>query len=585
MVFKLASRLFSRRSKKSGTMPRYFIQGKGELQLSAADFRAQGGEGAVYVRGATAYKIFNDPRRMIAPAKVSELAVLTHPSIIRPTDLLLDERSRPVGYAMRHVADGYALCQLFPKAFRARKNLTPEKVLALVERLREGVAHVHARGILVVDLNELNFLVAADFSEVYFIDVDSYQTPSFPATVLMESVRDRHAVRFDSDSDWFSFAVVTFQMFVGIHPFKGNYPPLQNVTAKEKMLDARMRANVSVLHTGVTTPASCLPFDVIPPVYLDWYRAVFEEGRRLPPPVDARATLTTAATHAPAIDDSSAFIITELRAFDGEVIAHDGLVTVTRRAVYFDGRRYAAPSGETWAVVTPRMRRLVAARLDGGRVRLRDLTLGRDLASELSAEAVVVTGGRLYVKHDASLSEVEFVELGGDTLAVPRRVGNVTPNSTQLFEGVAIQNLRGAVYASLLSSPGVCYQARLRELDGYQALDAKLRHNVLVVVGAKGGVYDRLVFRFDENFSGYDLRVAADVGPSAVNFNVLDTGVALLLNERDELEVFPRRKGWPAFESIRDAALGGDVKLFRAGARALFARGDRLYAFTRREAG
>ena len=182
-------------------MDKYYVQGRGEIHLSKADFKAQGGEGAVYVKGSTAYKIYADPRRMVPKAKILELSVLTHSNIIRPMEVLLDQSSNPVGYSMRYVDKAFALCQIFPKAFRQRKNLTPEMVLRLVQKLQEGVRHVHAKGILIVDLNEMNFLVSEYFSELFFIDVDSYQTPSFPATVLMESVRDRHAKTFHEGSD------------------------------------------------------------------------------------------------------------------------------------------------------------------------------------------------------------------------------------------------------------------------------------------------------------------------------------------------------------------------------------------------
>jgi DNA-binding helix-hairpin-helix protein with protein kinase domain len=141
---------------------------------------------------------------------------------------------------MRYVDRTYALCQVFPGSFRTRHGFSTDAALRLVRRLQEGVRTVHSHGILIVDLNEMNFLVSDSFGEIYFIDVDSYQTPSFPATALMESVRDRHAKRFSTSTDWFSFAIVSFQMFVGIHPFKGTYAPLQGVIEKDKKLDARM---------------------------------------------------------------------------------------------------------------------------------------------------------------------------------------------------------------------------------------------------------------------------------------------------------------------------------------------------------
>ncbi len=260
-----------------------YVKGQ-KVRLTPSEFKAQGGEGAVYVKGQTAYKVYADPAKMIPSAKIGELSALTLPDIIRPQDVLLDNRRAPVGYTMRSVPDAVVLCQTFPRAFRERMGVTPDAMLHLVRALQEGVAHVHAQGILIVDLNEMNFLIDPQFRHVFFIDVDSYQTPHFPATALMESVRDRHATAWNAGTDWFSFAVVSFQMFVGIHPYKGKHPAL-------KTLEERMQANVSALHPAVSIPAACLPFDVIPRVYRDWYRAVLDQGQRLPPPSGVLETI------------------------------------------------------------------------------------------------------------------------------------------------------------------------------------------------------------------------------------------------------------------------------------------------------
>ena len=134
----------------SGT--RYFVPGKGQVRLGHSEFKAQGGEGAVYVKGSNAYKIYFDPSRCIAQAKIDELSVLVQPNIIRPLELLIDGRNRPAGYSMRSIGKAHALCQLFPKAFRQRNNLTPELSLRLARQLQTGVSHIHSRGILIVDL-------------------------------------------------------------------------------------------------------------------------------------------------------------------------------------------------------------------------------------------------------------------------------------------------------------------------------------------------------------------------------------------------------------------------------------------------
>jgi hypothetical protein len=555
---------------------KFSIPGKSDITLTQADFKAAGGQGSVYVKGATAYKIYANSQQMIPRAKLHELAVLTNSNIIRPLEVICDPQGNAVGYTMRHVEQAYALCQLFPKAFRQRTNLTPDVVLALVNQLREGVLHIHSQGILLVDLNEMNFLVAEDFSELYFIDVDSYQTPSFPATALMESVRDRHAKQFDERSDWFSFAVVSFQLLIGIHPYKGTHKKLTT-------LDARMRANVSVLNSSVTVPAACLSFDVIPESWRAWYRAVLEEGKRLAPPVTAQATITLATVQTQQQVESQQFELTELYEFDSDVMYHSPHITLTKQSVYAAGKRVAAlPHNSAKVVATSQQRQIIAVWLEGQQLRLRNLSTGLDVPAEVRGEQLMMSDGRLYLKAGASLLELAFIELPAKLLVAAKLVGNAFPNATQLFDGVAIQNLLGAFYASFFPAPGVCYQTRLVELDGSQIIDAKAQRNVLIVLAATNGAYHKFVFRFAESFVAYDVRVCTDVTLMDLNFVALDSGVCLHLNDRDELELFARSKGTAGLKVIRDSALSSDDKLFHEGGQAFMARRNKLYRITMR---
>jgi len=265
-------------------MKEFFIQGTGrKVCIDDGDFKAQksGGQATVYLQGSTAYKIYSDPAGMVPPAKIRQLGMLADPRIVRPKEILLNQSSEPVGYSMDAVTESYVLCQLFPRAFRDRQGITPARVNDLVKQLAELTRHFHDRGFLVVDLNEMNYLLSKSLDTIYQIDVDSIQTPVFPASALMESVRDRHAQpnEFNTGTDWFAFAVVSFQMFVGIHPYKGIHPAI-------KSLDDRMTQNVSVLNPEVGVPAAVLPFAVIPDTYRQWYQAVLEEGCRIPPPED-----------------------------------------------------------------------------------------------------------------------------------------------------------------------------------------------------------------------------------------------------------------------------------------------------------
>ncbi len=564
------------------------IQGKGKVTLSKSDFAAAGGEGSVYVRGATAYKLYGAPdahggfafapHKMIPLGKIQELSGLSLPDIIRPEDALLDGNGTPVGYTMRAVTDAVCLCQTFPKAYRDRNHLSADDMLRLVQTLQAGVRHVHDAGVLIVDLNEMNFLVDKTHQRVFFIDVDSYQTVHFPATALMDSVRDRHSAVFSKETDWFSFGIVSFQMLMGIHPYKGKHDTL-------KTLDERMQNNVSVLNASVRLPAVAPPLTVIPEAWRDWYRAVFERGVRIAPPdgltpVVALAPVTTIRVAGSGSDN---FDIEDAGRFDGAVVSIWGAVTLTASGVYVGARRVGdAPPGAVLGV-TPLQNAPVLAHLENGKVILTDVLRKQTLPLDLAGQEVTASDGRIYVRQNDKLLEVTLTELPNRLLAGVQVVGQVLGQATRLFEGVAIQNLLGAAFAGLLPASGRFVEVRVPELDTYRIVDARYERGVLAVAGEKGGRYDRLVFRFDERHASYDVRQTGDVAAPDINFAVLDSGVVALMNENETLELFAKTPGSATVKQVPDREVGGDCRLFRHGAQTLIARGDRLYKITMRK--
>ncbi|MBI3944345.1 MAG: serine/threonine protein kinase [Armatimonadetes bacterium] len=555
-----------------------FVQGRRVVLNESSDFRAKGGEGAVYVKGGTAYKMYADPAAMFPEGKLDELAALERPTVLRPLALARDRRGAPVGYTMRSLEGGVVLCRMFPKAFRAKHRLAPDRALHLVRRLQDGVAYIHSRGILLVDLNELNFLLDRDLREVYFIDVNSYQTRSYPATALMESVRDRQCGGvFTELSDWFSFAVVSFQVFVGIHPYKGSHPRHGGPAHWME----HMERNLSVLNPAVSVPSTCLPFDAIPQAYRDWYRAVLEEGKRLPPPRAPQAVVVIAVPRDRAGSAGTLFRIEEVAEFPEEILTHCDGLTLTTGGVYSGKTKVMDAPGDACLGFTPRLRRPLIAWVESGKARVHDRGLKAPASLDLAAEALMAHGGCLYAKQGMSLLRLAPVELADRTLIGAMAVGNVTARSTALFEGGALLSLLGGFHALLFPTPGECRSVRLPELDGHTLLDARAARNVLVVAAEQGGRYQRFVFRFDPECRAYDCRTVPDAAPD-VNLAALDTGVCLLMGENDELEVFSARTGDPNVKALRDPALGGDARLFARGGQALFARGRRLYRFTMR---
>ena len=99
-----------------------------------------------------------------------------------------------------------------------------------------------------------------------------------------------------------------------------------------------------------------------------------------------------------------------------------------------------------------------------------------------------------------------------------------------------------------------------------------------MVIGERQGQYDRLVFRFDREYSAHDLRTAPDITPAGLNFVVLDTGVCVCLNEDEQLELFSARMGASTIKLLEDPALGGDMQLASRGGELLFSRGDAVFS-------
>lgn len=560
------------------------VQGGGKVNLTQREFLAEGGEGKVFVSGGTAYKIYADPSKMIPEGKIAELAAITDPRVIRPEKLVYDEKGKVVGFTSKFAPSGGVLCQVFTKGFRDREGISPTDMGALVLKLRSLVANVHTARVLLVDLNEMNFLLDPALKDVLAIDTASYQTPHYPATALMESVRDRHAkpLHFTELTDWFAFAVVTFRMFVGIHPYKGTHPTVKD-------LDERMVANLSVLNKDVKVPPTCYPFTNIPPAFLNWYREVFEGGKRLPPPTGFDGmTVIPVVMHA-TMQTTAGLNIVELGSFDSDIVGvwerFGHTVVVTTQSIYLDGRRAGDAHKGTRGVGFTKSGHPVVASLDGDTPTLFDATSRTPVGVGLVGDSLMSYDGRLYLKNLDKIVHVNLTEMGSasQVVATSEVAVNVLEHATKLFDGVVVQNLLGATYVSVFPTQGASLQFRVPELDRAKIVDAKYDGGVLMVLAARKGTYDRYIFRVNDE-SEYDVRVVKDVTPSGLNFITLDGGasICVCLTEESKLELFTSQKGSTTTRVVEDKALHGGMRLYRVGGKVCFTTGTKLYSLSLR---
>lgn len=570
-------------------------QTKQKYELNDGNFKAKGGEGSIYIVGDTVCKICEDGS-MIPEAKFQELAVLDHPRIIRPEDILLNSRKKAVGYTMRLVpGNAMPLAQILTKTYREREGVTPDHMMNLVSQIGDGLRFVHSHnGYLQVDGNELNYMVTDDHKEAYFIDVNSFQTPSFPADAIMASIRD-YSVQQDASgnwpwsplSDWYSFAIISWYMFTAIHPFKGMNPNFPD--RKTYMVD-QMRANVSVLDKDTEYPLGAVyhPFeDVIPGgkdgAYMQWYRAIFMDGKRLPAPESFQATIAFVAK-VKEIVGSDNFIMTVIKEFADPIVQHyvskGKMVIATTNNLVVDNKTMPRPAGKFRIGFTPKNNKPIMIQMSEDDISLHDLEAGHKLRFTATARDIMSCEGRLYLLGGNEISEVDFVE-AGTTIATIKPVAQIMPNATQMFQGVAIQDMLGSLMASIFPAKGHHRQFRLKELGGFQVTDAKYENHVLMVVAMNrsDGEYTRFIFRFKSDWSDYDCRTIEGINPAGLNFTVTDKGICICLTEEEKIELFSNQVGSSGVKSVDDPAVVADMRLCHSGNEVRFAHGKKLYTF------
>ncbi len=160
-------------------------------------------------------------------------------------------------------------------------------------------------------------------------------------------------------------------------------------------------------------------------------------------------------------------------------------------------------------------------------------------------------------------------------------VADVLELASHLYEGCVIQSMLGSTYVSLFPEPKMGCQVRIPELDGYKIVDAKFEGGVLMVVGALHGKYDRLVFRFPQdwlgqNYTAYDLRKVEGITPTGLNFITLASGVCVCLTEDETIEAFSAKPGSAGIKVVDDPALGSDMRLHKIKGKAGFERAGKL---------
>jgi hypothetical protein len=549
------------------------------VTLTQKDFVAKGGEGKVFKRGSTAYKVYDDLSKMIAPAKIKELADCDHGSILRPKDLILNKKKQNIGFTMDWLGDNLnPLCKLFTTPFRERNGIENDHVIQLVENIKTLISFVHSKKCLIVDGNELNYLVKNDFMTPYIIDVNSWQTPSYPATAIMPSIRDWTTESFSVLTDWFSFGIVTFQLFVGIHPFKGKHKSYR----KNDFIN-RIKDRVSVFNSNVSLPPSTRNFNIIPGAYKDWYYKIFENGDRLPPPV-APGTAEIVQVAIKLVQSTGNFEITMIFEIDGKILYHNPEmnITKTKDKLYIGKTDYKVSQGVE-VLFTPLESVPVLIKIENEKLQMKPLMAAyTQRPLELTTTEMMIVDNTLYVKNKEKLIELDFRVMGGQTI-VPavKTIWTIEPLSSEIFSNVIYQSVLGRSYLCIpqpnKSGKSSFHSIQIPEIDNFKVIDAKYQNKVCLLIVHDGNNYNRITIIFDDKFQKYSFRIQKGIDYQPLNFIVLDNGVCVTITEDNAVEMFMNRTDKTDVKRIEDPAIDNTMKLCKDGTAVKFFKDNKVY--------
>lgn len=434
------------------------IDGGRTLTLGRDRFVAAGGQGRVYAFGDVAIKIYDDPDAALNPAQLDTLRRIRHPRLVVPDAVVRHAGDGTVvGHTMRLVADARPVAQLVPTAFWRREGWDRNDALRLVATIADAIAAVHGAGAAVVDLNDTNIVVTTSDWQPSLIDADSWQFPGRPATAASPAYADPRAPSFDARSDWFSFAVLAFELLVGMHPFKGKHPRI-------KGLSARMDAGLSAFDPGVRRPAACRPLDPLPSSLRAWLEAVLSHRRREPPPPIATSSTRVATT-------------------------------TPRGGLAFGGG--------------------LTARLEHGRVLLDGPRALVPSVLAVTAKAIDVVDDALFVHVAGQLLRAEVLAAGPRMFVTLQPVASVLPHASQLWPGVLVQDVLSVPHATVLGADFAIGRS-LPQLAGATIVDARYDAPTLTLVARHGTARRQVQLTLDPAGPAA-LASRDDLGPTFAN--------------------------------------------------------------------
>lgn len=444
--------------------------------LKSAQFLASGGEANIYNDGQYVYKLYHNAAAARKRGLEQRFDFLTQSGLsadlmVLPTDLLVDAKGNALGLKMPYI-QGVELVRCFTTPWRTQHGFGWEETWSVCQKMRSCVDIAHAKNIYMVDANEYNWMLHG--TSVVAIDIDSWWIPGYPATAIVPSIEDPlvNNQHFNESSDWFSWAVVTFTLWTGIHPYKGMHPKYGKGSLQE-----RMRDGVSIFNPEVQCPGALRSMDNIPFMLRKWYEDVFSHKTRCAPP-------TLQGTYAQAMAKQSvgmSAIAWTLRSSGRVQIDSPKTSPSPVRAIFADALLLQDGSWRDPSLMDLGLMhckelkafqdRSATVMMVGGKPTI----VQRCDVPDIPADATLwSSNGRLFacVPDDVQgLWEYTRLSMGNAVrYSVSMRWGVVT-KATRFYRNVFVQKMMGSAFLGVVDTSGII-QLRANYLDDLEVIDA-----------------------------------------------------------------------------------------------------------------
>jgi len=563
------------------------LEGKGTVTLRDSNYVATGGEGTIYRVSDLVVKVYHNPeaaRRRGMPDKIRLLAGIRHPYISSPAGLVTNPAGESIGHYLPFV-DGHPLARVFTNDFWQREGFNRAHASTLVDRMREVIAFAHQHRAVLVDANELNWfaLFPGANPEPRIIDVDSWAIGKWPATVIMPSIRDWRSRVFDEKTDWFAWGIVTFQIYTGLHPFKGTLDGFERSD-----LEGRMKADASVFSKGIRLNRAVRDFSMIPDRLLDWYEATFQKGERVSPPspfdMGVAVPKTARVTRVVTTGRSGSLVFEKLLGLTADPAVrtfHCGVALLASGKLIDLGTKRQIGKVESrscevakvqggWLIAEMNKSREVSFEyVHDGSLKAEELSL------KLNGHHLLGYENRLFVVTDGGLTEVKLSLFGKAVASVGQTWGAMV-NSTKWFQGLGVMDAMGARYVITPFGESAVAQVRIRELDGMQVVTARSGNRFVSLIGLdKKGAYHKVEITFDRDYKSPKVWVGDTDGPE-LNLAILPKGVCATIIRDGELDVFVPSSG--QLNRVEDKQIGTDMLLSNWGDKVIYIQSGEVWS-------